>query len=71
VELDEALEELVGLIARRGPRALERTKRLVNDGLAAGLERGLELEKEIAAEHMVGQEAKAGLERFHARKARS
>jgi enoyl-CoA hydratase/carnithine racemase len=66
-ELEVVVEELVGLIARRGVEALRRTKELVNAAYEEGLSAGLARERELAGEHMVSDEARAGIERFRAR----
>lgn len=62
-----AAQELAGRITEHHPAALARAKRLIDEGLDAPLEAGLELERAVARDHLASDVAEAGIERFRNR----
>ena len=55
-------------LAGKSVAASRAAKRLIDRGLDVDLRTGLELEKRVVAEHMLGEDAKAGLRAFAERK---
>ena len=64
----EATLALARELAGKSGAASRAAKRLIDRGLDVDLRTGLELEKRVVAEHMLGEDAKAGLRAFAERK---
>jgi enoyl-CoA hydratase/carnithine racemase len=68
-EFDAGVDELVNKLAKKDRDALARCKRLVYDGLEAGLADGLRLELETVLAHVQSAGAAEGIDRFSSRSA--
>jgi enoyl-CoA hydratase/carnithine racemase len=64
----EATLALARELAGKSAAASRAAKRLIDRGLDVDLRTGLELEKRVVAEHMLGEDARAGLRAFADRK---
>jgi enoyl-CoA hydratase/carnithine racemase len=64
----EATLALARELAGKSGAASRTAKRLIDRGLDGDLRTGLELEKRLVAEHMLGEDARAGLRAFAERK---
>ena len=64
----EATLALARELAGKSVAASRAAKRLIDRGLDVDLRTGLELEKRVVAEHMLGEDARAGLRAFAERK---
>jgi enoyl-CoA hydratase/carnithine racemase len=64
----EATLALARELASKSGAASRTAKRLIDRGLDVDLRTGLELEKRLVAEHMLGEDAQAGLRAFAERK---
>lgn len=66
-ELQAGARELAAKLAAKDRAALEKTKRLIRDGLELPLAAGLEAEIDVVVEHISGSGGEAGIESFQER----
>lgn len=67
-EFEAGVREFAAALAAKSPEALARSKRLVHAGLELPLAEGIALETDIVLEHLGGESASEGIERFTSRR---
>jgi len=63
-DFEAGVEDFLASMVARRPDALRRIKRLVNDGLALPLQRGIDLEQQVVVAHIAGDGGRAGVAAF-------
>jgi 2-(1,2-epoxy-1,2-dihydrophenyl)acetyl-CoA isomerase len=67
-EFEAGVEQFVTRLAGRRPDSVRQIKRLVNEGLAVGLEAALDLELDTVVNHIIGDAGETSVSAFSGRK---